>query len=71
LSGSISNKNKKIQSTTWPPKQQKRQKEKEKVARFLSVDRSCAQYPAMKALERTDGGIRSFVRSFLLSYVRG
>jgi hypothetical protein len=54
-----------------PKKTKNTKKEKEKVARFLSVDRSCAHYPAMKALELTDGCIRSFVRSFVRSYVRG
>jgi hypothetical protein len=52
------------------PKKSKKTKKKEKVARFLSVDRSCAHYPAMKALERTDGCIRSLVLSFVRFSVR-
>jgi hypothetical protein len=65
-------KQEKYKALIGPQKKQKRQKkkkEKEKVARFLSVDRSCAHYPAMKALERTDGCIRSFVRSLVRTCV--
>ncbi len=66
--GSISNKNKKIQSTTWPLKQQKRQKKKRK-SRSLSFCRPLLRTVPGDEGAWTDGRMHSFVRSFVRAWM--